>query len=175
MDLACHGVYEVMDIDTDPAITVSKADFEACVAVRYPRLLARLNLMVRDPEEARDLAQVTLTRAWQAWDTIRRDDLGGWLEVVGSRLALNEIRRRRRHPWSRLDGHEVPSETTVDPDLWEALGALRREERVALVLNVLGGYTHAEIGEQLGVPGGTVASWLSRGKQHLRDRLRTKE
>ena len=58
-----------------------------------------------------------------------------------------------------------------DPDLWAALGELRREERVAIVLNVLEGYTQSEIAQQLEVPEGTVASWVSRGKARLRARL----
>ncbi|MCL4809516.1 MAG: sigma-70 family RNA polymerase sigma factor [Thermoanaerobaculia bacterium] len=52
---------------------------------------------------------------------------------------------------------------------------MRREERVALVLNVLGGYTQAEVAEHLGVAPGTVGSWLSRGKARLRTSLSTKE
>jgi len=33
---------------------------------------------------------------------------------------------------------------------------------------VLDGYTQDEVGELLGVPRGTVASWLSRGRARLR-------
>lgn len=161
----------VLAADATAAMT-----FEAAVAAHYPRLLSRLALIVRDRTEARDLAQETLVRAWGSWSELRPDDLGGWLTVVGTRLALNELRRRRRRPWVRLfDAQEVPARATDDPELWEALAALRREERAALVLNVLGGYTQAEIALHLGVPDGTVASWISRGRQHLRTRLRPQE
>ena len=34
------------------------------------------------------------------------DELGHWLDGVASRLALNEIRRRRRRPWTRPSDHE---------------------------------------------------------------------
>jgi len=150
--------------------------FEAAVAAHYPRLLSRLALIVRDRDEARDLAQETFVRAWGSWSELRPDDLGGWLTVVGTRLALKELRRRRRHPWTRLfDAHELQARSTDDPELWDALAALRREERAGIVLNVLGGYTQAEIAQELGVPEGTVASWVSRGRQHLRTRLRPQE
>lgn len=168
---ASRATAEVVPVDD-----AIEAQFEAAVAGHYPRLLGRLTLIVRDPQEARDLAQETLVRAWQSWQGLRQDDIGGWLTVVATRLALKELRRRSRHPLARLfDGRDLASSTTVDPDLWEALSTLRREERAALVLNVLGGYTQAEIAQHLGVPSGTVASWISRSKEHLRDRLGAEE
>ena len=59
----------------------------------------------------------------------------------------------------------------TDPDLWAALRGLEPRTRTALLLNVLDGYTQAEIGAMLGVPEGTVASWLSRGRSALRKEL----
>lgn len=162
--------------DRDPdREAINREGFEAMVATHQPRLVARLGLIVRDPAEAADIAQETLLRAWSSWATIRPDEVGGWLMATGSRLALNELRRRRRRPWVRLLDHDLPASSTVDPQLWEALGRLRAEERVALVMSVLGGYTHAEIGERLGVPAGTVGSWISRAKAGLRDVLGAQE
>ncbi|MBA3779002.1 MAG: sigma-70 family RNA polymerase sigma factor [Chloroflexi bacterium] len=55
-----------------------------------------------------------------------------------------------------------------DPDLWIALAQLEPQQRAALLLSTLEGYTHPEIGQILGVPAGTVSSWLSRTKERLR-------
>ncbi len=55
-----------------------------------------------------------------------------------------------------------------EPDLWIALAQLEPRLRAALLLSTLDGYTHAEIGLILGVPAGTVSSWLSRSKERLR-------
>jgi len=90
---------------------------------------------------------------------------------VAGRLAINEIRRRRRRPWVSLRDHDLPAEATVDPDLWKALARLSRPERVVIVLGVLGGYTHAEIAQRLEVPVGTVSSWSTRGRERLRHAL----
>lgn len=145
--------------------------FEAVAAAHYPRLVRRLALVVRDVEEAKDLAQTTLERAYVARSTLDGRDAGPWLNTIGLRLALNEIRRRKRRPWLPLR-HDITSDDRMpDRDLWAALGELRREERVAIVLNVLEGYTQAEIAVELNVPEGTVASWISRGKKRLRARL----
>jgi RNA polymerase sigma-70 factor (ECF subfamily) len=88
------------------------------------------------------------------------------------RLALDELRRRRRRPWLVRDADGVAPDSTADPDLWTALGKLGRGERAAVVLHLVDGYSYAEIADRLGVPEGTVASWLSRGKAHLRHLLR---
>jgi RNA polymerase sigma-70 factor (ECF subfamily) len=58
-----------------------------------------------------------------------------------------------------------------DHDLHRALGDLRREHRAALLMSVVDGYTQSEIAEIVGVPAGTVASWLSRAKAQLREAL----
>ena len=59
----------------------------------------------------------------------------------------------------------------ADPDLAAALSALDKRTRVALLLNVVDGYTQAEIARMLAVPEGTVASWISRGRATLRREL----
>lgn len=55
-----------------------------------------------------------------------------------------------------------------EPDLWLALAELGPQQRAALVLATIDGYTHAEIAGILGVREGTVSSWISRSKDHLR-------
>lgn len=146
--------------------------FEAAMEVYYPRLVRRLTLVVRDPHEAEDLAQATMLRAHKSWAQMRDGDIGGWLFTTGTRLAINELRRRRRWLWRAPEEADATVEISSDPDLWKALGALDRRERAALVLNVLEGYTQAEIAQHLAVPPGTVASWISRGKDRLREQLK---
>ena len=59
----------------------------------------------------------------------------------------------------------------ADPDLWAALQELDIRPRAALLLNVVDGYTQAEIARILDAPVGTVASWLSRGRATVRAHL----
>jgi RNA polymerase sigma-70 factor (ECF subfamily) len=131
-------------------------------------LVRRLALVVGDVQEAEDLAQVALLRAAERWPFPSADDAARWLAVVGLRLAVDERRRRRR--WGFLPVRETDQEwaMTTDPDLWTALAGLDRRTRAALILTVLDGYTQDEVAAAFGVPRGTVASWLSRGKSRLR-------
>ena len=146
-------------------------DFEAAAAELYPALVRRLTFLVRDPEEAKDLAQTAYLRAFEKWDTFDGRDIRAWLYTIGIRLALNELRRRRR--WLAFAARRQPHEftPTAEVDLWRVLGELAPSHRAALLLHVLDGYSHREIGSMLGVPAGTVGSWISRAKERLRERL----
>jgi RNA polymerase sigma-70 factor (ECF subfamily) len=144
---------------------------QAAEELRAP-LTRRLALIVGDAAEAEDLAQATFTRALEAWSSFGGGDLRAWLYTIGIRLALSEVRRRKRGPTRlRVLQHDRPVEPTSELELWEALRELDRSSRAALLMNVVDGYTQAEIAELLGVPPGTVASWISRTKAHLRRRL----
>ena len=143
---------------------------DAAIAHR-PWLVRRLALVVRDVDEAEDLAQQTLLRAAERWPFPPEQDVARWLAVVGLRLAIDERRRRRRWGFLAIRETDQAWAMTTDPDLWRALGELDRRTRAALVMTVLDGYTQEEVAEAFGVPRGTVASWLSRGRSRLREVL----
>jgi len=150
-------------------------EFEQVLGELYPALVRRLTLVVGDAEEAKDLAQTAYLRAYESWARFDGRDGRAWLYTIALRLAFRE--RRRRSRWRALVTGSPEEAVTWDPEhasgLWEALRTLRREERAALLLNVVDGYTQAEIAGMLGVPSGTVASWVSRAKAHVRDEIGT--
>lgn len=156
-----------------PVATRASDAFEAAVSPHYAGLVRRLTAVVRDPEAGQDLAQEAYLRAFRAWDRFDGTDSRAWLHTIGLRLAFNERDRRRR--WSRLMADRSAGQPWVVPEdhaLHDALGTLSREQRAALLLNAVDGYTQAEIAAMLEVPTGTVASWLSRAKAQLREALR---
>lgn len=146
-------------------------ELDAVVSEHRAWLVRRLALVVGDVAEAEDLAQLTLLRAAERWPLPAGSHVQAWLAVVGVRLAIDERRRRRR--WGFLPVRETDQEWAMeaDPDLWRAMADLDRRTRAVLVLTVLDGYSQGEVAEMLGVPRGTVASWLSRGKARLRAAL----
>ncbi len=158
----------------EDAISATRAigeSFDEAFRAHRPWLIRRLALVVRDVDEAEDLAQQAFLRAAERWPFPPEQDVARWLAVVGLRLAIDERRRRKR--WGFLPLRDTDQEwaMTTEPDLWRALGDLDRRTRAALVLTVLDGYLQDEVAEAFGVPRGTVASWLSRGRARLRATL----
>lgn len=157
---------------TRPARAVG---FEEAVAEHRAALVRRLTVVIGgDVEAAGDLAQETFLRAYRSWDRFDGTDVRAWLYTIGLRLAFNERDRRQR--WRDLLSRQRPEAPTwVRPDhtaLHQALAALPQRQRAALFLSAVDGYSQAEIAAILDAPPGTVASWLSRSKAHLREVLR---
>jgi RNA polymerase sigma-70 factor (ECF subfamily) len=147
-------------------------EFAATVDDHYSGLVQRLTLVLHDAEEARDVAQEAYLRAFRAWDRFDGADARAWLHTIGLRLAFNALRRRRL--WQAWRTSQPTDALWVQPehlDLWHALDRLRPEQRAALLLNVMDGYTQAEIAQILASPEGTVAGWVAGAKAQLRDVL----
>ena len=145
--------------------------FEAAVRPHYANLVRRLVLVLGDPHDAEDVAQDAYLKAYRSWDRFDGVDVRAWLYTIALRLAFNQLRGRRR--WLAAIGRIEPRPWAdpADPDLSAALGRLDVRTRSALLLNLVDGYTQAEIARMLSVPEGTVASWISRGRATLRREL----
>jgi len=138
--------------------------------------------IVGDETLAQECTQEAFVRAFARLDRFRGDSaLATWLTRIALSVALNAVRRRRR-----LDGRELAldaaeavrlpaAESAVEPDLRariaEAIDALPEIYRTTVVLHDVEGYTHAEIGELLGVPEGTCKTRLFVARRRLREML----
>jgi RNA polymerase sigma-70 factor, ECF subfamily len=142
-------------------------DLETELLAAYPALTRRLAIVLRDATEAEDVAQAAFARALERRNGFSGGDVRAWFYTIGLRLAFNEL-RRRRGAVLRSAADEPSWAMSSEPDLWIALGQLEPQHCAALLLSTLEGYTHSEIGQILGVPAGTVSSWLSRTKERLR-------
>jgi RNA polymerase sigma-70 factor, ECF subfamily len=172
------------------------AAFEQLVAERTGDIYGLLFRLTGDPEEARDLAQETFLRAFQAIEKFRGDaDLKTWLYRIAINQARNRWRwwrRRRRDATVSLDATVGEREQTVatqlqdanasDPEqetlarerqnqLREALQGLRGAYRETVVLRDIEGLTYEEIAATLQINIGTVKSRLARGRLELRRKL----
>lgn len=135
--------------------------------------------LVRGREDAEDLAQDTYLAAFRAWTEHRRPRrVEPWLVTICLNLARDRYRMRSRRP------SEVPLEegTTVassdDPEeaalssleraaLHRAMWDLPEEQRVAITLVDLAGFSTAETAKVMKTPKGTVLSRLHRGRRAL--------
>ena len=159
------------DGDPDAVRAVYRAYGRLVYAVAY-RLLADRGLS----EEA---TQQTFLKAWQASATVDPNrELGPWLATIARRVAIDLHRREARHSAAPLD--EVTSEDpalvsmpmTVEAayEIWEvrrAVSALPTDDQQVARLQHFEGLTHAQIGERLGVPVGTVKSRSFRAHKRL--------
>ncbi|MEO8572157.1 MAG: RNA polymerase sigma factor [Chloroflexota bacterium] len=167
-------------IDVSPAAArangaaATKGDpdaFEAAVRPYFATLVRRLVLVLGDEHDAEDIAQDAYLAAFRSWGRFDGTDVRAWLYTIALRLAFNQLRGRRRFLAAIGRIEPKPWADTIDPDLWAALRTLDPRTRSALLLNVIDGYTQAEIAVMLSVPEGTVASWISRGRATLRREL----
>ena len=127
-----------------------------------------------------DLVQETYLHALVGWRAHRRPErVGAWLATICLNLARSDYRRRQRRPTEVLaadPGGDGPS--TVDP-AGQALGRLQREaiasaiwdlpeeQRIAVALCDLCGFTAAEVARITRSPRGTVLSRVHRGRKAL--------
>ena len=110
------------------------------LVLRYHAFVVRhARRYVGDPQSADDVAQEVFLRLYRCADQFRSgNNFRGWLATITTRLALNELRTRRRKRWvprSTLDGEEGLAEWRPgDPDAAEGPPeALLRQERIDLV------------------------------------------
>ncbi|MDH5493753.1 MAG: RNA polymerase sigma factor [Myxococcales bacterium] len=139
--------------------------------------------------EAEDAMQETFLRAYRAIARFDgRAELSTWLYRICVNVCLNHIRRGRRHLASdlaqpgipepvadRLQGQNDPGVqaelSELQGRLAEALQSLSPSLRVTVVLVLLDGLSHAEAGEILGCPEGTVAWRVHEARRRLRSLL----
>jgi RNA polymerase sigma factor (sigma-70 family) len=140
-----------------------------------PRLRLYAWALRRNREDADDLVQDTLERAWSRaglWPGV--GDMRGWLFGIMHNLHVDTLRRGRLDTVD-LDAHalDVPvaatqAERLALRDLSRALVAMPEEQREILLLVAVDGMAYAEIAHALEIPIGTVMSRLSRGRERLR-------
>jgi len=126
-------------------------------------------------EDARDLAQEAFVQGYLKLSQLHEPGkFSSWLRQI----ALNVHRMRRRAPAPmtvpideeiEMTPRHEPSE--IETVVHEALGKLRKPERLALTLHYINGYTQSEIGSFLGVRPTTVKTRLARARQHLKKEI----
>jgi RNA polymerase sigma-70 factor (ECF subfamily) len=130
-------------------------------------------------EDAEDLVQETYLAAYRAWREHRRPrKVEPWLATICLNLGRSSYRRRARGPqevpWQdvpTLPGAVDPAQEALDrlsaDLLHRALWAINEDQRLAIALVDLAGFTTREAARIAGVPRGTILSRLHRGRKAL--------
>lgn len=131
-------------------------------------LLAQGYLLTGDRQEAQDLVQEALLRAWRDWRRVSNlDNPEAWTRRVLYNLAVGRWRRlnvRRLKDVSSLLPTEAPAPSIEQLDVVNALRSLPANQREALILTAFVGLSTAEVAKEMRRSEGTVRVWLSRAR-----------
>ncbi|MGH3715450.1 MAG: RNA polymerase sigma factor SigM [Micromonosporaceae bacterium] len=150
--------------------------FNQLVRRHQDRLWAVALRTIGDREEAADALQDALLSAYRAAGRFRGDAaVTTWLHRIVVNACLDRVRRRAVRPTVPLPeqgpGEPVTPDRTTEREtklvVHDALGQLPTEQRAALVLVDLHGFSVAEAAEILDVAEGTVKSRCSRARARL--------
>jgi RNA polymerase sigma-70 factor (ECF subfamily) len=155
--------------------------FAELVARHSHRMWAIALRIMRNPEDAADALQDAYIAAFRRADSYRGDaQVTTWLHRVVVNACLDRLRAMRVREtaplpddldrWSRLgttmtrDPVEIKEQRSL---VAAALGTLNADQRAALVLVDMEGYSVEETAEILGCAPGTVKSRCARGRARL--------
>jgi RNA polymerase sigma-70 factor (ECF subfamily) len=155
----------------------AKARFESLVRAYSADLYRFAYWLARDRAIAEDLVQECFARAWKHFDQLVDDGAAKhWLFAI----ARNEHARLYAKPRPEQDAtpleqmEEMPDTMISLParlDLHAALHHLPDGHREPLLLQVLGGFSCAEIGAMLSLSEANVMQRVSRARRALRNVL----
>jgi RNA polymerase sigma-70 factor (ECF subfamily) len=149
--------------------------FAGLVRLHQRRAYIVARSIVMTHEDAEDAVQEGFLRAHQALDRFDpAQAFGAWLNRIVANAALDLARRRKVRNAEEIS-ESIPA-TFRDPAesgelrerLEAALAQLPDRARAVIVMHDIEGFTHAEIGEMLSIPGGTARSDLHHARQKLR-------
>ncbi len=171
---------------------VSEQEFEETVLCHFPFLHSMALKITRSEDDAQDLVQETILRAYRFYDKYEQGtNCKAWLYRIMKNTFINNYRKAKRHQNETsyeeieevLDAEVDAPAAAADPqasfensrlreEVAEALEALPGDYRSALSLSLVDGFSYKEIAKRMGCPIGTVMSRIHRGRMILKDKLK---
>lgn len=172
-----RSLSQLPDLDLVERFTSGRgeSEFRALYRRHAPLMRAISRRLIGNDSNADDVVQEAWLRAVRALSSFeRRSAFRSWL--IG--FVVNVARETRRRAMfealipDRLADNEDPSSDPLSRiEVGRAVDGLPQGYRTVLLMHDVGGFTHAEIGEALGIGEGTSKSQLLRSKRALRERL----
>jgi RNA polymerase sigma-70 factor (ECF subfamily) len=163
---------------------MTTTEFEAAVYEHKDRVHNYARGILRDPEDAKDVAQECLVRLWRHRDTVEPGSgCRSWLLRAAHNLCIDRLRRRSsRAETSRDEDATEPTDLSPGPErlasstevggrLERALLELDHRDRAIVLLREVEGLSYEEIAETLGLKMGTLKATLHRTREKLRTAL----
>ncbi|HIC63318.1 MAG TPA: sigma-70 family RNA polymerase sigma factor [Gemmatimonadetes bacterium] len=160
--------------------------------IRYERpIFSLIYRMVRDRELAEDLAQETFVRAFNAIASYNSSyKFNSWIFKIASNHTINYLRKGKLDTVSIFgtsdeglgdrelqiksiteNPHEFTERRELGGRIEVAIGELREEYRMAILLYHVEGYSYKEIADIMDIPLGTAKTYLSRARKELKKHL----
>jgi RNA polymerase sigma-70 factor (ECF subfamily) len=168
--------------------------FDQLVTRHRQRCFAMIYQMVRNEDDAWDLAQDGFVRAWRSLANFRgQSSFFTWLYRIMTNVTLDWLRRKRIEGGQEFDdtiglsgiapGAVTAPQATVEPAkrladreirgrIDAAIAKLSDEHRAVIVMRELDGMEYQEIADALGCSIGTVMSRLFYARRKLQTMLR---
>jgi RNA polymerase sigma-70 factor (ECF subfamily) len=161
---------------TDPVgANKSRARFQALCQSLRPDLLRFAFWLARDRALAEDVVQETMIRAWKAQDSLLDEGAAKpWFLTIIRREYARSFERKRfvTVDVEELIAKEEPMLAAADEqelmELRSAMFKLPDEYREPLVMQILMGYSTAEIAAELELSNAAVLTRLFRARKRLR-------
>ena len=161
------------------AIHGDREAFEMTIRTHSRTLFAISYGILQNREEAEDVVQDSLVKAWKTRRRVRDPEkFPAWLGTIARHRAHDLLRRRRDvslevDPSSSLCGSsEVQTDEERNAQVQAALSTLPELHRAALTLRYFEAMDYATIERTLGLTNGALRGILGRALAALRKRLR---
>ncbi|SMP08839.1 RNA polymerase sigma-70 factor, ECF subfamily [Flavobacterium hercynium] len=128
-------------------------------------------------DDQQDLFQEIICQLWKSYDSFRNESqFSTWMYRVAINTAIVFLRKEKR----KVDKYEIPSENIKEDEndsplkenqLEHFYKAVQKLEKIdkAIIFYQLEGFSHKEIGENLGISEGNARVKLNRAKEKLKE------
>jgi RNA polymerase sigma-70 factor (ECF subfamily) len=164
------------------AIRGDRDAFEMTIRTHSRTLFAIAYGVLQSREEAEDVVQDSLIKAWKTrWRVRDPQKFPAWLATIARHRAHDIARKRKTVPFvhetieTRSGGFRTAEESdasTLDQHLHSALAALPELHRAALTLRYLEEMDYRTIENTLGLSNGALRGLLGRALAAMRKQLR---
>jgi len=173
MDSNEHAIYRA-------AIQGGRDAFEMIIRSSSRNLFAIAYGILQSREEAEDVVQDTLVKAWKTrWRVRDPEKFPAWLSTIARHRARDLARRRRPEPLPHDFESAEAAETmapaanaNLDSEVQAALSQLPELHRMAVTLRYFEELDYATIEETLGLTNGALRGILGRSLGVMRRKLK---
>jgi RNA polymerase sigma-70 factor (ECF subfamily) len=161
----------------EAAIHGDRKAFEMIIRAHSRTLFAIAYGVLQSREEAEDVVQDSLVKAWKTrWRVRDPEKFPAWLAAIARHKAHDVFRRRRTVPLAHetieINERETADPSELDQRLHSALALLPELHRAALTLRYFEEMDYRSIENTLGLTNGALRGILGRALASMRKQLR---